>query len=258
MPLIQISSISPSGIMYIFGLLFGALSVLYFAKDILLSLSITVKSYSLFVLSTLVFSASFLFINSALYILLIALSGISYSVAVLYTWSSNPLNRTYRFLLLIFSSLLFTGVASGVQSSIFSSNIVVVVSFVSLLFIIFLALSVVDTQEDSPVKSDVSIRDNIEVDSKVVVGSVVIENEGLFRRKYETPRVKLCYREDEQVYDIPFNIEEQGETVGRKSEISLEITANLARYTDQRSDSDLDLPEELELVNFEDDTVVFE
>lgn len=256
--LLQLESINPSSIMYIFGLLFGALSVLYFAKDILLSLSITVKSYALFVLSTLVFSASFLFTESALYVVLIALSGISYSVAVLYTWKTNPLDRTPRFLLLMMSSILFVGIATGVQNGVFSNNTNVVIAFVGCLFGIFLILSVIDVRESSPVNCQVSVKDEVNVEDRAVIGTVNIENEGQFRRRYERPNLKVFYKKNEEKYEVPSSIErgEDNQTVGRKSKFSLDITGNFARYTDPRSDSNIDIPENVELVEFEDNEVI--
>ena len=256
--LLQLGSINPSSIMYIFGLLFGALSVLYFAKDILLSLSITVKAYALFVLSTLVFSVSFLFTNSTLYVVLIALSGIAYSIAVIYTWNTNPLDRTPRFLLLLVSSILFVGTATGVQNGVFSSNTNFVLAFVGGLFGIFLVLSVIDVNEDSPVNCQISMSDEIEVDKRAVIGTFNIENEGMFRRRYERPSFKIFYKNNEEKYEIPFSIEkrEDNKTVGRKSAFSLDIRGNFGRYTDPRSDSDINLPEALEVVEFEDDQIV--
>lgn len=256
--LLQLSSVDPSSIMYLFGLLFGALSVLYFAKDILLSLSITVKSYALFVLASFIFSTSFLFTDSPLYILLIALSGIAYSVAVLYTWNSNPLKRTYRFLLLMLSSLLFIGVATGVQSNLFSQNTTAVISFSGFLFVVFILLSVLDTREEDPVTSEVSVENDIEVDDEIVVGSVDIKNDGLFRRRYEKPDFEVLYKQGEQTYDIPFTVENGEGTIGRKSDLSLEITGNVARYNDPRSESEINLPDQLELESFEDGRIVLE
>lgn len=192
--LIQLSQIDTSLVMYIFGVVFGVISILYFTKDILVSLSVTVKSAILYSSSILIFSGGLFIQSEIISVILVIFCGFTYTSATIYIWKTYQLEKVGRFLVLAVSSVLLLSVGRSLQTGIFGDmegmTAVLIGGLVPLLITIL--LSVVDTLEDDTVIYRFEFReDTIELeDSDKKLGSLQIENESYFRRMYSLPRLK--------------------------------------------------------------------
>ena len=102
--------IEASTIAFITGIVFGIVAILFFAKDILVSLSKEVKTTMLYACFVVFFILS-LSLDGILSIILISLSGGSYLASLLYTLKKYDLSKLQTFSSLAFSAVLF--IASG-------------------------------------------------------------------------------------------------------------------------------------------------
>jgi hypothetical protein len=240
---LQIQSVEPSLIMYAFGLIFGILSVLYFAKDILVSLSITTKNYSLFLIAFLIFTSS-LFTQSVVFqVIIITISAVAYSIAVVYTWKKNDLSRTTRFSILVVSSVLFLLVATGTQNSIFRDYIEVFVVLDVLSSAVFILLSILDIKEPQPVKYKLNLTDGEIENQQIEIGEITVSNEGNFNRSFEIPSIKCKYSDSSREHKVRTFLENKNNsisTIPRDSTKNYNIRADIRSLKDPSKDINID------------------
>lgn len=184
----------PSYIFYGLGSLLGIAAAVYFGKEIILSLSPTVKSV-LLLLGFLLFLAGANYTTTsnsrrALYVFSVT----SYLVFLVFTVTKFSFSTNQTFLSLAFSSLLFLlmgyifrkkglKINKGQTKLIFSS-----------IGVIFLLLVILDVTGPRP-SYQLSLRDEVNISSggqKVKVGTLGVENDFIFSRNLDLPHYGAC------------------------------------------------------------------
>lgn len=229
-------------IAYVFSILFGIASILYFAKDILLSLSVTIKTSLLFYfcVSLLVFSN--LISSDSSNLVFLTLSGISYLVGTKYWFEKSLDNTNKRFLFLAFSSVLFLilGLTAegGALFNLIDDIVPDLVAFVSLtaVFLVFIAL---DILEKDKVKYDFNFRETVGKQS-ATLGTIQITNESKFTREINRHSLKVSIKVGEsKSYGVP--IERAGSvpnSLGSKESVDIEYEIPIQKIRNIVEDSD--------------------
>lgn len=197
-PPLILSDIDSSTILIVFGALFGVFSILYFARDILASLSVTVKSLLLYSLSVLGLAISVAVSSSIITLLLVVFCGVIYTAATVYVWKLYDFGKVRRFLLLVISSIALIGTGVAIQNNVLSDvDTVTVVGVGVVPALIALAISVVDILEETGIRAEVALKERIsELDQRdQVVGSITVTNESYLRREYNTPQITVVLSE---------------------------------------------------------------
>lgn len=102
-------AIDSGKLLYALGVLFAAVSLLYFSRDVVFGLSITVKAVLLFLGFVALFLAGLTVQRDVLDVVAFALSGVTYIVFVGYVVVRYGPSETGTFVLLAFSAALFVG-----------------------------------------------------------------------------------------------------------------------------------------------------
>jgi hypothetical protein len=249
--ILQIQSIEPSLIMYGFGLFFGILSILYFAKDILLSLSITTKNYSLYVLSLIIFTTSLFIQTPIISLIIITISGVAYSTAVIYTWYKNNLRRSIRFLILVISSILFLFIATGIQESIFKDYRLSIILLAIVGLGIFIFLSILDIQESDPLTYTLNLKENVKSEEEVTIGDIKINNTGNFKREFRIPNFRSKLSKNGEEYDLRCWVNDKNEplSISRKNESNYKIKVDFRTLRDPNNRININTGTKFKIVN---------
>lgn len=247
----MIPSIHPAYIIYTFAVVFGVASTAYFAKDILLSLSHTVKLASMYSLSLALFLGSSI-TTQTISIVLIILSLSMYSFSTLYIWKTYGLSRIHKFTLLSLSTVLLIIVGYGFQIGYLTSipRHIVLTSY-GFNTLILSVLIPTDIMEDEPITYEFDIRNNIKFDTnKKKVGTIIIKNEGMFTRKFQIPVIKCVYdSKNEEVKIRTSTTSTDGNALKtiKSDTITLDIIANVNHIRKDERFSHISLSSEFNL-----------
>jgi hypothetical protein len=210
---------------------FGISGTAYFAKDILLSLSHTVKVISMYSLSLMLFLGSSI-TTYTISIILIILSLSMYSFSTVYIWKKYNPNRIYKFTLLAISTILLLLLGYGVQIG-YIANTPEYIVFTSYGFII-LILSVLipaDIVEEDPIEYEFNVKDSISInDTNKSIGTITVKNNSRFTRKFSIPSIECVfnYRNEEKKIRTSVSTKNNTSLESIKDDkIELDIIANL-------------------------------
>lgn len=261
--LIQLSQIDTSLIMYIFGVVFGVISILYFTKDILISLSVTVKSSILYSTSILIFSGSLFIKSEVISVILIIFCGFTYTFATMYIWRTYQLKKVGRFLVLAVSSVLLLSIGRSLQTGIFDNmeGMIAVLIGGLIPLVITILLSVVDTLEDDTVIYRFEFReDTVELEeSDKNLGSLSVENKSYFRRNYSLPNLRAEISNDKNM-NLPVTYQNdtpstEVNTIKSGQELNNEIVLFPNKLPNRR---EVEIPESFEIRVVGKDSMRFE
>lgn len=222
--------IQSENILYLFSIIFGILSVLYFTRDILESLSMTVKSITLYSISIIVFLISTLPtypISSFLVILCVSL----YSFTTLYVWKEYKLGKVGRIFILATSSFILLLLGYITQNNIannLSLRIIIILSLV--LILIDIILTVIDIKSEE-IKYSLNLNNPINIDGEKTIANIKIVNNSYFKRKIKRIRLNCYIKYKSKKTKIPYNMDNY-DYINRKSQEKVDVTVDFDRIPD--------------------------
>lgn len=194
MQVIQIAGVDASIIMYAFGVIFGVISILYFTRDILVSLSVTVKSLVLYAVSIFMFSLSIFVSSGVISVILMIFFGSSYTFATSYVWKTYRFEKLGRFLILATSSVILLSIGRSLQTDLFTNlqGMISIVGVGLVPLIVVILVSAIDIMEEENITYKFEFKDTISdiTEAQCSIGELEIENNSYFRRKFESPNIE--------------------------------------------------------------------
>jgi hypothetical protein len=196
-------AIDSGKLLYALGIAFAGAALLYFARDVVFDLSITVKAALLFVLFVACFLAGLVVERDVLDVVAFALAGLTYVVFVGYVVVRYGPSETGTFLLLAFSAVLFVGLGYLLRAGAVAVPQRRAVAVAGALLLVSVALVGVDavggdvtyevTTESSvtvePVETD---RPEPYSRTQMRVGTVTASNDFVFTRALSLPALRGC------------------------------------------------------------------
>lgn len=185
--------IDPAKILYAVGAVFGIAALLYFARDIVFDLSITVRAILLFLVFVLFLFGAVAASQSLVVTVSSVFAAAAYLAFLWYTLSRFDVGADGTFLALLVSAILFMGLGyaireRGVKPMRAQARYVIV--GIVLLGAVFVGADVAA----SGVTYDVDIADeaSIESDGDVAVGTLTVDSDFVFREPIDAPRAYAC------------------------------------------------------------------
>ncbi|MFC7078030.1 hypothetical protein [Haloarcula halophila] len=199
------SPVSPSVIAYGFGAVFGILAVVYFARDILLSLSVTSKLALLYAGSLSLLSVG-VFGDGAVSLVGFTIGGAGYAVSSFYLVKWYNWQRIGRFAISAISAVLFVCLGWLLSSGVLAGGIELAGTAGVVLVGAALTLAAVDRNEGEVVRYEVTIAETIETRTDRI-GTVEVRNEsGLFRHAFELPSFRCVVGNGKAEQTIPVRV----------------------------------------------------
>ncbi|RQG92914.1 hypothetical protein EA462_01445 [Natrarchaeobius halalkaliphilus] len=229
-------------VLYALGIAFALGALLYFVRDVVFGLSITVTAALLFVLFVAFFVAGLALERDLLDPVAFALAAITYAVFLWYVVSRYQLWETGIFLVLAVSAALFIGLGYGVREY----RLAVPLRIAGLIVVALLAVSLVFVGADVAgggisygaeleervtvtVPDDASGGDTVRVERHL--GTVTATNEFVFTRPLDMPGVRGCVVGTDEIADEHVHVGydpgsyQQPEAVGGNDAYSADLTA---------------------------------
>lgn len=243
--LLQITeSVNPSLVAYGFGTLFGIFAILYFAKDILLSLSLTVKSIIMFSVSLSLISLAVTTSNIAIAIVLFTIGGSGHAISSFYFLKWHNRERMGRFILFAFSSVLFILLGWLVGSGMIDELTLQIGGLFSItLMTLSVIASIVDWNEGDTVAYEVSISESVE--ESEVIGKVKIKNNSrFFRESFDVPNINGKFDINDLEDKLPIKVDssdfrDNTRTIASGDEIEMEIILNKGHLERRLKEDDI-------------------
>jgi hypothetical protein len=194
-------AIDSGKLLYALGVAFAAASLLYFSRDVVFDLSITVKAALLFVLFAGFFLAGLTLQRDVLDVVAFALSGVSYIIFVGYVVLRYGPSETGTFLLLALSAGLFVTLGYLLRAGAVEVPRRQAIAIAAGLLLLSVALVGVDAVSGG-VTYDLATTSSVTVDppseptpysrSEQRVGTLTVSNGVLFTRALSPPSVGGC------------------------------------------------------------------
>lgn len=185
--------VDPAKVLYAVGVVFGIAAVLYFARDIVFDLSITVRALLLLLAFVVFLVAAVGSDRTSVVLVSSVLSAAAYLAFLGYTLSRFDVGADGTFLALLVSAALFLGLGYLVRERrIFPSPRTARYAVVGVLLVAVLMVGVDLIVSD--VGYDVTIEDEGVVDDggEVVVGTLTVDNQFVFREPIDVPEAFAC------------------------------------------------------------------
>lgn len=192
-------------ILYALGVLFGLAAVLYFLRDVVFDLSITVRGALLFLAFLAFLLAGFVLQRDVLDLVAFAFAAIAYVGWVLYVLARYQPSDTLVFLLLATSAALFVGLAYALREhdvAVSRRTALVALGVLALVGAVLVGADALGggVAYDTTMQEEVVVEpaDDPGPDDDVVpgrptdVGTVTATNEFVFRRPLDLPRPSSC------------------------------------------------------------------
>ena len=210
--------VDPARVLYVLGVLFGVAAVLYFARDIVFELSITVRALLLFLAFAALLVGALVTTRTPYTLATSVLSAAAYVAFLGYSLSRFEVGADGTFFALLLSAGLFLALGYLVreremQPSRRTAQYAVV--GIALVAVLLVGADVVA----SDVTYDVAIDESATVDEngQAVVGTVTVTNQFVFREPIDMPRRTAClYLPEVAEYDgrpLPVQYRIDGERV---------------------------------------------
>ena len=190
-------------LLYALGVLFAAAAFLYFVRDVVFGLSITVKAVLLLLAFVGFFVAGVAVQRDVLDVVGFALSGIAYVVFVGYVVVRYDPGETGTFLLLAASAAVFLGLGYVLRMRELTVSRRTATAVVAALVVLGTVLVGVDavgggvtydleTESSVTVEPPTRVPDRGYVSTEVTVGTVTASNEFVFTRAFDLPSLRGC------------------------------------------------------------------
>ncbi|AXR78424.1 hypothetical protein [Natrarchaeobaculum sulfurireducens] len=266
-------------VLYVLGVLFALGALLYFARDVVFGLSITVTAALLFAAFVAFLVAGLTLERDVLDVVAYAVAGLSYAVFLGYVATRYTVDETGVFLLLSASAALFVGLGYGVRRQRLDVGRraagYVVVGIVAVSFV-FVGADVVtgdvqySVELDDETTVDVPQTDDDEdrVRAEATVGTLTVTNPSPFARPVDLPSAAGCVvgtdvetdqvpvRYEPRSYDVPDRIDRNDERT-HELELHASVPANetgeMTYAVERGSDCDVDREAPTVIVMFEED-----
>lgn len=185
--------VDPAKVLYVVGVVFGIAAVLYFARDIVFDLSITVRALLLLLAFVIFLVAAVGSERTAVVLVSSVLSAAAYLAFLGYTLSRFDVGADGTFLALLVSAALFLGLGYLVRERRISPSPRITryaVAGVLLVAVLMVGVDVIV----SDVGYDVTIEDEGVVDDggEVVVGTLTVDNQFVLREPIDVPEAFAC------------------------------------------------------------------
>ncbi|RQG94057.1 hypothetical protein [Natrarchaeobius chitinivorans] len=233
-------------VLYALGIAFAVGALLYFVRDVVFGLSITVTAALLFVLFVAFFLAGLVLERDVLDVVAFSLAAISYAVFLWYVISRYEFGETGIFLVLTVSAALFIGLGYGVREYRLTVPLKTAGLVVVALFAVSLVLVGADVagggityEADLEERVTVAAPDDVTDDESPVrvdthLGTVTATNEFVFTRPLDMPSVRGCVVGTDEIADERVHVRydpgsyQQPEAVGGNDAYSADLTAQFA------------------------------
>ncbi|THE63420.1 hypothetical protein D8Y22_18405 [Salinadaptatus halalkaliphilus] len=231
-------------VLYALGILFALGAFLYFVRDVVFGLSITVTAALLFVLFVAFFVGGLTLERDVLDVVAFVLAAIAYAVFLGYIVSRYELGETHIFLVLALSAALFVALGYGVRDR----QVAVTPRTAGLVVVALLGVSLVLVGADilgGGVSYDIELEDSVaasvpedvpddreRVRAEAHLGTVTATNEFVFTRPVAPPSVEACVVGSGAVYDahVPVNYDppgyERSDVIGGSAAHSYDLEAH--------------------------------
>lgn len=190
--------IDPAKVLYAIGAVFGIAAVLYFTRDIVFDLSITVRAVLLLFAFVVFLIAAMATTRVGLNLVLYVFAAAAYLAFIVYILSRFSVGADGTFLALLISALLFLALGYLVreQNLTLSPRMArYVVVGVALLAVVLVGADVVAS--DVAYEMNINTEGQIEDNGEVVIGTLTIDNRFVFREPIDVPRAFACIYVDE-------------------------------------------------------------
>ncbi len=185
--------VDPAKILYAVGVLFGIAAVAYFARDIVFELSITVRALLLLLAFIVLLVAALAAARKTFVFVFAVLAAAAYLAFVVYTLSRFDVGANGTFLVLLVSAGLFLGLGYLVRERNFNPSPTSARFAVVAVILVAVALVGGDAVA-SEVTYEIGLDEQASVGDRgeVVVGTVTIENQFVFREPIDRPQALAC------------------------------------------------------------------
>ncbi|MFC7018452.1 MULTISPECIES: DUF1109 domain-containing protein [Haloarcula] len=231
-------------LLYALGVLFAAAALLYFVRDVVFGLSITVKAALLLLAFVVFFVTGVAVQRDVLDVVAFALSGIAYVVFVGYVVVRYDPGETGTFLLLAASAAVFLGLGYGLrvrELTVSRRTATAVVAALVVLSTVLIGVDAVgggvtyDLETESSVTVDPPPRspDRGYVPVEVTIGTVTASNEFVFTRALDRPDLRGCLLgvPDPPTRELWVGYEstafEQGNTIRGQTTLTFDVRADV-------------------------------
>jgi len=244
-------------LLYVLGIAFTLAALVYFARDVVFGLSITVTAALLFVAFLGFLLAGLQVGHDPLDTVAFAISGLSYVVFLGYLVTRYEPSETAVFLLLAGSAALFVGLGYGLGEREFRPSRRTIVAVLAVLLVASTSLVVVDALggevqydvelNDSTTTFTVEDRDPDGTDLTAGVGTLTVRNPSVFTHPVDIPSTRACLAGVDnaterrvhvdlypQSYDVPDRL------AGGSSRVHV-LRASMYREGNQTSDLTVDV-----------------
>ncbi|EMA09341.1 hypothetical protein SAMN05443574_10718 [Haloarcula vallismortis] len=236
-------AIDSGKLLYALGVLFAAAALLYFVRDVVFDLSITVKAALLLLTFIALFVAGMALERDVLDVVAFALSGVTYVVFVGYVVVRYSPGETGTFLLLALSAGLFVGLGYALRAGIPTPSRRTATAALGGLLVVSAGLVGADTLSGG-VTYDVQTNESVTVSVpetehtpnrypyiETEIGAVTASNPSPFLRALDLPSLSGClvgpidHREDRVYVDTDIQWDE--DTIAASTTKSYAVTAEL-------------------------------
>lgn len=185
--------IDPAKLLYAVGVLFGVAAVVYFARDLVFELSITVRALLLLLAFVVLLAAALVVARKTFVFVFAVLSATAYLAFIAYTLSRFDVGANGTFLALLVSAGLFLGLGYLVREREVKPSSTTA-RYIAVAVVVIAAALVGADAAASEVTYEVSIEDEATVDDRggVVLGTGTVENRFVFREPIDPPQVLAC------------------------------------------------------------------
>lgn len=185
--------IDPAKVLYAVGVVFGVAAVVYFARDIVFELSITVRALLLFLAFAVLLVAGLAFTRKAFVLVSAVLSAVAYLAFITYSLSRFEVGADGTFLALLVSAGLFLTLGYLVHERNIAPSVTTALYVTAGVVLIGAVLVGADVVA-SDVTYNVTLQDEAGVDDRgeVVLGTIMVENQFVFREPIGLPQAFAC------------------------------------------------------------------
>ncbi len=176
-----------SVVVFLFGALFGVAALLYFVRDVLVSLSVTAKTVVLYGSAVVPFVVGLVVASSTAVLLYLFAGGLSIGATgyVLRTYDPDEVGT---FLVLAVSSVAFVALGVGLQAGVLAVSPPVATGVAGSVTVAVIGVVLLDRAESTTVVYDTTFTSTYDGET---LGTVTVTNESRFRRSVTLPRTEI-------------------------------------------------------------------
>ncbi len=187
MPTPLVFGLDESVVVFLFGALFGVAALLYFVRDVLVSLSVTAKTVVLYGSAVVPFVVGLAVTSSTAVLLYLFAGGLSVGATgyVLRTYDPGEVGT---FLVLAASSVAFVALGLGLQAGVLAVSPPVAAGVAGAVTVGVVGVALLDRAESTTLVYDTTFASTYEGDT---LGTVTVTNESRFRRPVTVPQTEV-------------------------------------------------------------------